>query len=123
MSWIRGIFTQIPATTNGGKAKMQTDANDKPTFWKRKLQEFRKSGLSRRTFSEQIGVNKSTLDYWFARLNKKKRAQGLVEVKPVSIPISNCTLQIVVAGKYRIEVYSGFDPHLLCAVVKTLETV
>ncbi len=101
---------------------MQTKANDKPAFWKRKLQEYRKSGLSRRTFSEQNGVNKSTLDYWFARLNKKKKTEGLVEVKPVSIPISNCSLQIVVAGKYRIEVHSDFDPHLLGAVVKTLET-
>ena len=108
---------------NGGKAKMQTKANDKPAFWKRKLQEYRKSGLSRRTFSEQNGVNKSTLDYWFARISKEKRAQGLVEVKPSSIPTSKNSLQIVVAGKYRIEVHSGFDPNLLSAVVKTLETL
>ena len=102
---------------------MQTDKNDKPAFWKRKLQEYRKSGLSRRTFSEQIGVNKSTLDYWFARLRKEKRTTGLVEVKPVSIPVSNCSLQIVVADKYRIEVHSDFDPHLFGEVVKTLETL
>ena len=102
---------------------MQTKANDKPAFWKQKLQEYRKSGLSRRTFSEQIGVNKSTLDYWFARISKEKRTKGLVEVKPVSIPTSNCSLQIVVADKYRIEVCSGFDPHLLGAVVKTLESL
>ena len=102
---------------------MQTKANDKPAFWKQKLQEYRKSGLSRRTFSEQIGVNKSTLDYWFAWISKEKRTKGLVEVKPVSIPTSNCSLQIVVADKYQIEVCSGFDPHLLGAVVKTLETL
>ena len=102
---------------------MQTDTNDKPAFWKQKLQEYRKSGQSRRTFSEQIGVNKSTMDYWFARLNKKKKTEGLVEVKPVSMPISNCSLQIVVADKYRIEVNDGFDPHLFGEVVKTLETL
>ena len=101
---------------------MQTDTNDKPAFWKRQFQEYRKSGLSRRTFSEQIGVNKSTLDYWFARLRKEKQTTGLVEVKPVSIPVSNCSLQIVVADRYRIEVYSDFDPHLFGEVVKTLET-
>ena len=102
---------------------MQAKTNDKPAFWKRKLQEYRKSGLSRRTFSEQNGVNKSTLDYWFARISKEKRAQGLVEVKPVSIPVLNHSLQIVVADKYRIEVRDGFDSHLLGAVVKTLETL
>jgi lambda repressor-like predicted transcriptional regulator len=47
---------------------MQTDTNDRLAFWKRKLQEYRKSGLSRRDFSRQNGVNKSTLDYWFARI-------------------------------------------------------
>ena len=38
---------------------MTTDKNDKLTFWKRKLQEYRNSGLSRRVFSELNGVNKS----------------------------------------------------------------
>jgi len=38
---------------------MQTKANDRTAFWKQKLQEYRKSGLSRRTFSEQIGVGPS----------------------------------------------------------------
>ncbi len=102
---------------------MQTKANDKPAFWKQKLQEYRKSGLSRRTFSEQNGVNKSTLDYWFARISKEKRAQGLVEVKPTSISVTDPTIQIVVAGKYRIEVNDGFDPRHLGAVVKTLESL
>ena len=102
---------------------MQTNTNDKQAFWKRKLQEYRKSGLSRRTFSEQNGVNKSTLDYWFARISKEKRAQGLVEVKPSSIPVSKYSLQIVVADKYRIDVRGGLDPHLLGEVVKTLETL
>ena len=102
---------------------MQTKANDRPAFWKRKLQEYRKSGLSRRTFSEQNGVNKSTLDYWFARINKEKKKEGLVELKPVSTLTSKYSLQIIVAGKYRIEVNDGFDPRLLGAVVKTLESL
>jgi hypothetical protein len=62
---------------DGGKSKMQTD---KLTFWKRKLQEYRKSGLSRCTFSEQNGVNKATLDYWFARLGKRHKAKAMIEV-------------------------------------------
>ena len=102
---------------------MQTDKNDKLTFWKRKLQEYRKSGLSRRAFSEQNGVNKSTLDYWFARIRKGQKAKGMVEVKPTPILIQDASLQVVVADNYRIEVHSGFDPHLLGAVVKTLESI
>ena len=64
---------------------MQTNPNDKLAFWKRKHQEYRKSGLSRRDFSRQNGVNKSTLDYWFARISKEENKTALVEVKPTCV--------------------------------------
>jgi len=99
---------------------MQTD---KLTFWKRKLQEYRKSGLSRRAFSEQNGITKSTMDYWFARIRKGQKAKGLVEVKPSSVLVRKPSLQIVVVEKYRIEVHRGFDPILFAEVVKTLESL
>jgi isopentenyl phosphate kinase len=105
---------------DGGKKKMQAD---KLTFWKRKLQEYRKSGLSRRAFSEQSGVTKSTMDYWFARIRKGQKEKGLVEVKPTSVLIQNPSLQVVVADKYRIEVQRGFDPILFAEVVKALESL
>ena len=108
---------------NGRQAKMQTKTNDKRAFWKRNLQEYRKSGLSRKEFSARNGFNKSTLDYWFARISKEKRAQGMVEVKLSSNPTANPTLQIVVAGKYRIEAHRGFDRNLLCEMVKALESL
>jgi hypothetical protein len=102
---------------------MQSNANGKMTFWKRKLQEYRKSGLSRKDFSKQNGFNKATLDYWFAQISKEKKTGGLVEVKPKSIPVLNPSLQIIVAEKYRIEVHGGFDPILFGEVVKALESL
>jgi hypothetical protein len=108
---------------DGREAKMQTNANGKLAFWKQKLQEYRKSGLSRKDFSRQIGFNKSTLDYWFARISKEKRTRGLVEVKPTSMAILNLPLNVVVADKYRIELQRGFNPVLFAEVVKTLESL
>ena len=102
---------------------MQTDKTDKLSFWKQKLQEYRKSGLSRRTFSEQNGVTKSTMDYWFARIRKGQKAKELVEVTPTPVLIQNPSLQVVVADKYRIELHRGFDPELFAEVVKTLESL
>jgi hypothetical protein len=102
---------------------MQAKANGKLAFWKQKLQEYRKSGLSRRAFSKQHGVNKSTLDYWFARISKEDRTVGLVEVNRGSIPILNPPLNVVVADKYRIEVHHGFDPAIFGEVVKALESL
>ena len=96
---------------------------DKLTFWKGKLQEYRKSGLSRRAFSEQNGVNKSTLDYWFARIRKGRKTKDLVEVKAAPVVIQNPALQVLVSDKYRIELHQGFDPILFAEVVKALESV
>jgi len=102
---------------------MQRDKNDKLTFWKRKLREYQKSGLSRKDFSRQIGFNKSTLDYWFARISKEKKTGGLVELKPTSMPILKFPLNVVVADKYRIELHGGFDPILFAEVMKALESL
>ena len=93
------------------------------TFWKRKLQEYRKSGLSRRAFSERNGLTKSTMDYWFARIRKGQKEKALVEVKPAPVLIRGSSLQVFVADRYRIELHSGFDPVLLGEVVKALESV
>jgi hypothetical protein len=72
----------------------------------------------------QNGVNKSTLDYWFARINKEEnKPTALVEVKPTSIPVIDHSLRIVVADKYRIELHRDFDPILFAEVVKALESL
>ena len=102
---------------------MQLSPNDKLAFWRRKYQEYRKSGLSRRDFSRENGVNKSTLDYWFARISKEENKTALVEVKPTCIRVPDHSLRIVVADKYRIEVLRGFDPILFAEVVKALESL
>lgn len=103
---------------------MHTSTNEKLTFWKEKLQEYRESGLSRKAFSEQHGVKRSTLDYWFTRISKTQKAVGFVEVTPMRLPaVVTPSLQIVVAGRYRIEVHRGFDRQLLAEVLHSLEAL
>ncbi len=103
---------------------MKTGTDEKWTFWRQKLQEYRESGLSRKAFCERAGVRRSTLDSWFTRIAKAQRAEGLVELMPVSLPaVVTPTLPVVVAGRYRIEVQRGFDPQLLAQVACALETL
>ena len=40
------------------------------SFWKEKLHEWEKSGLSRKDFREKNSLNKSTAGYWFRKLLK-----------------------------------------------------
>ncbi len=102
---------------------MQANRDEKQTYWGEKLQEYRQSGLSRREFCERSRIRKTTLDYWFRRLGKAGASKGLVELKVLSVQAPGSTLEVVVAGKYRIAVCHGFDPQLLAELVKALESL
>jgi len=102
---------------------MRNDSNEKQAFWRGKLQEYRQSGLSRREFCERNRIQITTLDYWFRRLRKLEASKGLVELKVLPPQAPMGALEVMVAGKYRIAVYGGFDPQLLGEVVKALESL
>jgi hypothetical protein len=102
---------------------MQANRDEKQTYWRVKLQEYRQSRLSRREFCERNQIRKTTLDYWFRRLGKAGASKGLVELKVLSAQAPGSALEVVVAGKYRLAVCNGFDPQLLGQVVKTLESL
>ena len=96
---------------------------EKLELWKRRREEFRKSGLTRRDFCARRRLKISTLDYWFAKIRAVESAQGLVELKPQAIPTVKSSLAVVVGEKYRIEIRHGFDRQLLGELIKALESL
>ena len=92
-------------------------------LWKRRRQEFRKSGLTRRAYCARHHLKISTLDYWFSRIRGMEGAHGLVELKPQALPAMKSCLEVVVAEKYRIEVRHGFDTQLFAELIKALESI
>jgi hypothetical protein len=96
---------------------------EKLDLWKRRRQEFRKSGLTSRAFCARHRLKISTLDYWFSKIRGMESAQGLIEVKPQAIPAVDSCLEVVVAEKYRIEVRQGFDGQLFGELIKALESL
>jgi hypothetical protein len=102
---------------------MRNDSNDNLRLWRQRLREFRKSGLSRRAFCDQSGIKKSSLDYWLARLSKPTKVTGLVEVKPAVPPSPGGRLEVVVGGRYRIEIHGAVDGELFREVVHALESL
>ena len=98
--------------------------DDKLAFWRQKVEQHRSSGLSRREFCQRNGINKSSLDYWFTRIRKaEKNSPEWVELKGVAAPSLGSPLAVLVAGRYCIQIRSGFDPHLFAKVVKALESL
>jgi hypothetical protein len=112
-----GIFAR---TLIQREAKMRFEKLD---IWKRRRQEFRGSGLTRRAFCARHRLKISTLDYWFARIRGRESAAGLVELRLQSIPVVKSCLEVVVAEKYRIEIGHGFDRQLLGELIKALESL
>ena len=102
---------------------MHTNSEERWAYWRAKLQEYRKSGLSRREFCERNRIKKSRMDYWFRRIGKPGASQGLVELKLFSAPALSSAMEVMVAGKYRIVVSTGFDSQLLSEVVRALESL
>jgi hypothetical protein len=96
---------------------------EKLELWKRRRQEFRKSGLTRRAYCARHHLKISTLDYWFSRIRGMEGAHGLVELKPQALPAMKSCLDVVVAEKYRIEIRHGFDTQLFAELIKALESI
>ena len=97
--------------------------DDKLELWKRRRQEFRKSGLTRKAFCARHRLAISTLDYWFSKIRDTETTQGLVELKPHAMAAVNGCLEVVVAEKYRIEIRHGFDSQLFRELIQTLESL
>ena len=96
--------------------------SEKLEAWKKRRRDFQKSGLSRKAYCERTGIKESTLDYWFSRIRKLERTNGLVEIHPVAVQTPIADL-VVTKGKYRIEVNGSTGVALLAETLKALETL
>jgi len=90
-------------------------------LWRKRQEEFRKSGLTRRVFCAKHRLKISTLDYWFSRIRDLEKSQGLFELKAQGISIINSSLEVIIADRYRIEIKNGFDARLFAELVQALE--
>ena len=100
---------------------MAGTSKEKAALWKRRHEEYRSSGLSRKAFCQRFKLKVSTLDYWFARLRRQVRPVGLVELKGMATRGAAAgSLTLVVAGGVRVEIATGCDMELLREVLGVL---
>ena len=98
-------------------------------FWAEAVEEYKASGQKQAAWCRAYGIQPNQLRYW---LSKEDRDEKEIEEMPspewVSVQVAcespvhgqyeaSITMQI---GAVRIEVYPGFHPELLAAVVKVL---
>ena len=79
---------------------MRTAGNQKVALWRQRYEKYKAGGLARREMCQRFKVKLSTLDYWFARLRRESRPEGLVELKGMAADPTapNCLTLVVAEG-------------------------
>lgn len=102
-------------------------ADDKTTKqWRKHVEEFRNSGLTREAYSKRKRIQVYQLDYWrkkFSLPSKTPVALGKDQWIPLQIsdrPIKKDSCIDLWVGSVRVEVKHGFDPQLLAEVLQAI---
>ena len=97
-------------------------------FWKKHVEEFKISGLTREEYSKRKCIQAYQLDYWrkkFSRPSKRPAASHKDQWIPLQIsdrPIERDSRIDLWVGPVRVEVKHGFDPQLLAEVLQAIGT-
>ena len=104
----------------------------KEDFWMKRIQDFQKSGLSRKQWCQENQVPLSTLSYWIRKQMQKPSEldQGMdpvfdrlpsAELEVSSQPLSESPpITIHLPGSIRIEVSAGCPRELMASLIHTL---
>jgi hypothetical protein len=92
--------------------------------WRRRIQQWRRSGLSVLAFCARHGLTQASFYLW--RRELQRRDAAVVSFVPVDVAASEPSvpangIEILLAGKRRIRVEPGFDALTLQRVVAVLE--
>jgi hypothetical protein len=94
--------------------------------WKKHVEEFKISGLTREAYSKRKRIQAYQLDYWrrkFSSPNKTSAALHKDQWVPLQIsdrPIEKDSCIDLWVGPVRVEVKHGFDPQLLAEVLQAI---
>jgi hypothetical protein len=86
------------------------------------LESYRRSGLTRREFCQQIGISVSTLDYHRRRESKAQPRLIRVNIEAPSSVVDN-RLTLVLKNGRRIETNVHFDEAALARLIRIAEEV
>jgi len=95
--------------------------------WQERIADFRKSGLSLRSWCKQTGFSRQRLRYWLIKYPVSGDAASTANLQwvPVNIdqvlatPVEALILTVRIGGA-EIEIPSGFDPELVQSVLSAL---
>jgi transposase len=96
----------------------------KAEAWRRRIQEWRRSGLSVRAYCARVGVSEPTFYAWRREVERHTAATPAfvpVSLAPGEPSASDGRLEIVLADGRRVRVLPGFDAATLRQLLVVLE--
>ena len=101
--------------------------SSKAQQWSKRIAEFEGSGVSRRAWCRQQGLNPNTLDYWRSRLRRANVTATGARVSAALVPIvvagnsvAVASIEIALPSGTRVRATSEADPVWLSALVRGL---
>jgi hypothetical protein len=105
-------------------AKAERNGSSREPYWRRMIDQWRRSGRSIAAFCRDEGLNQGTFYWW--RWQLKRRDQPKPAFLPVRViadkpAMPGGGIEVVLADGRCLRVGAGFDPHTLMQVAGLLE--
>jgi hypothetical protein len=91
--------------------------------WKKRIEQWRQSGLSQAEYCRQHHLKDHQLSYWKRRFEKTESAVSFVSL-PVgtsALAVNNPPLILSIDNHFKVEIRPGFDGHLLRQLIVVLQ--
>ena len=106
------------------KISRQVEQEEKRRFWKRHIEGWRTSGLTRAGYCRQHNLSYDRFIYW-SRKFRKESPPAFIELKVPAVPypkmLSPASPLRVSVNRFQVAVERHFDPETLRQLVHTLE--
>jgi len=113
-------MSKMPFEIIGGRHESRSG---KVAYWQQHIEAIKTSGLSRKAYCAEHGLNKHTMDSWCQKLNPslKRNSDGNKAAWiPLQVSDDGTTGIDLRIGKITIAVKPGFDRQLLTELLQTL---
>ncbi len=81
---------------------------------------YRSRGMSRKAYSQEMGIAVTTLDYYLRRENGRDRKQAGVLAVELEPSVAQSPLTLILREGLRLEVPAGFDEATLRRLLSVL---
>ena len=92
-------------------------------IWKKRIEQWRQSGLSQAEYCRRHHLKDHQLTYWKRRFEKTETAVSFVSL-PVgtsSLAVNTAPLTLSIDNHFKVEIRPGFDGHLLRQLIVALQ--